>query len=43
MKVGPGPGFELTLSKDWMKKYGVALNVSLGILRIAMQVGAAAP
>jgi hypothetical protein len=42
MKVGPGPGFELTLSKDWMKKYGVALNVSLGILRLAMQVGAAA-
>ena len=42
MKVGPGPGFELVLSKDWMKKYGVALNVSLGILRLAMQVGAAA-
>ena len=42
MKVGPGPGFELILSKDWMKKYGVALNVSLGILRLAMQVGAAA-
>jgi len=42
MKVGTSAGFELTLPKDWMKKYGVALNVSLGVLRMAMQVGAAA-
>ena len=46
MKVassGPdGRGYRLTLPKDWIKRYGVAVNASLGVLRLAMQVGAVA-
>ena len=38
----PGAGLRVDPIEGLMKKYGVALNVSLGILRLAMQVGAAA-
>ena len=42
-RCGPdGRGYSLTLPRDWIKKYGVAVNVGLGVLRAAMQVGAVA-
>ncbi|KAH8070794.1 flavodoxin [Aureococcus anophagefferens] len=36
-----GGGYRVVLPKDWIKKWGVAVNLSLTVLRVAMQLGAA--
>ena len=36
-----GAGYRVVLPKDWVKKWGVAVNLSLTVLRVAMQLGAA--
>ena len=37
-----GRGYRVVLPKDWIKKWGVAVNLSLTVLRVAMVAGAAA-